>query len=112
MYVYRPRLHFYCRGHRILTGSHWGRWLFCFASQEGDEEEEAPVVVVQLGYGGGEAWGVSPEAGVARSESGSGVRPSWKDFREDVREFVEKNFCYMRVKGMFIPGKGEKGRHL
>ena len=55
---------------------------------------------------------MSPEAGVARSESGSGVRPSWKDFREDVREFVEKNFCYMRVKGMFIPGKGEKGRHL
>ena len=63
--------------------------FFCFSSQEGDEEEEAPVVVVQLGYGGGEAWGVFPEAGVGRSEGESGDRPSWKVFREDVSDWYK-----------------------
>lgn len=48
------------------------------------EEEVLPVVVMQLGYGGGKAWGVSPDAAVGGVEDGSGVRPSWKAFREEV----------------------------
>lgn len=58
---------------------------------EEESEEAAPVVVVQLGYGGGWAWGVSPEAGVRGSgddESGS-ARLSWKAFREEVMCVVD-----------------------
>ena len=43
-------------------------------------------MVVQLGYGGGWAWGVSPEAGLRGTgdgENGS-TRLSWKAFREEV----------------------------
>lgn len=61
--------------------------LVLLLSQENVEEgEAAPVVVVQLGYGGGWAWGVSPEAGVGGTGDGSnGARLSWKAFREEVR---------------------------
>lgn len=45
------------------------------------------MVVVQLGYGGGGAWGVSPEAAVISSQEGDGAQPSWKAFREEVRVF-------------------------
>ncbi|CAM9187629.1 unnamed protein product [Ectocarpus sp. 12 AP-2014] len=60
--------------------------VWSWLEPEGVEEDDAaPVVVVQLGYGGGWAWGVSPDAAVGGSEGedGSGARPSWKAFREE-----------------------------
>lgn len=52
--------------------------------QEGMEDEDvAPVVVVQIGRSGGKAWGVSPDAAVAVG-GGDGDRQSWKAFRDEV----------------------------
>ena len=48
-------------------------------------EDEAPVVVFQLGYGGGKAWGVSPDAALSdETPDANGPRPCWKSFREEV----------------------------
>ncbi|CAN0203372.1 unnamed protein product, partial [Ectocarpus fasciculatus] len=61
--------------------------VWSWLEPEGVEEDDAaPVVVVQLGYGGGWAWGVSPDAAVGGNEGddGSGARLSWKAFREEV----------------------------
>lgn len=56
--------------------------------QEGVEgDEDAPVVVVQLGRGGGKAWGVAPNAGLGGADGGP---PTWKSFREEVR--ILENF--------------------
>lgn len=48
-------------------------------------EEDTPVVVVQLAYGGGAAWGVSPDAAVAAGGDEKDGELSWKAFREEVR---------------------------
>lgn len=57
---------------------------YCIVQEGVEGDEDAPVVVVQLGRGGGKAWGVPPNAAVG----GIDGPPSWKSFREEVRFFV------------------------
>lgn len=52
-------------------------------------------MVFQLGYGGGEAWGVSPEAALGRNVDGSSVRPLWAAFREEVGGLI---FSYDNIR--------------
>ncbi len=65
-------------------------------------------MVVQLGYGGGWAWGVSPEAGVSMTRvrgagdgdgdvAAQGARLSWKAFREEVMMKHDHDLRYGRT---------------